>query len=173
MIGSGWASIFTGLATNFCLYLLLFSACALLFWKGMTCVCARTCCHLHGTVARSKITDCLGALRLFYSRTGFVSSPRHFMQSACVIASYPLPHVPYLLLTWVDLSDLQMWDWLVQCEHLHILTAHHHQAAALTLGNFTLHFLFSIASRPLPLLRDCNLPCVTPCIFFIEACGLF
>ena len=43
---------------------------------------------------------------------------------------------------WVDLSDLQIWDWLVQSEHLYILIARHHQAAALTFRNFPPLFSF-------------------------------
>ena len=42
----------------------------------------------------------------------------------------------YLLLMYVDLSDLQIWNWIVQIACMYILTAHNHQTAGLTVGNF-------------------------------------
>ena len=83
-------------------------------------------CYLDSTVAKSKITDCPSDAGPFYSRTGHVSFPRLFTQSAWVIASYTLHSAQHLLLIWVYLSDLQIWDWLVQCENLRTSKTHHH-----------------------------------------------
>ena len=120
------------------------------------------CWYSHSIVATSKITDCPRALHPFYSRTGHVSSTRWFTQWVCIIASNPLPPAKYLLLMWFDLSDLHIWDWLVQCEHLNILTAYHQQTALLTLGHFTLHFSFPISTCPRSLLMDSSLPFTRP-----------
>ena len=120
------------------------------------------CWYSHSIVATSKITDCPRALHPFYSRTGHVSSSRWFTQWVCIIASNPLPPAKHLLLMWFDLSDLHIWDWLVQCEHLNILTAYHQQTALLTLGHFTLHFSFPISTCPRSLLMDSSLPFTRP-----------
>ena len=159
---SGWASIFTGLAVIFCLHLLLFSAGALLLWECEACPYVIPRWYSHSIVATSKIADCPRALHSFYSRTGHVSSPRWFTQWACIIASNPLLPAKHLLLMWFDLSDLHIWDWLVECEHLHFLTAYHQQTALLTLGHFTLHFSFPISTCPRSLLMDSSLPFTRP-----------
>ena len=88
--------------------------------------------------------------------------PRWFTQWTCIIASIPLLPAKHLLLMWFDLSDLHIWDWLVQCEHLHFLTAYHQQTALLTLGHFTLHFSFPISTCPRSLLMDSSLPFTRP-----------
>ena len=114
------------------------------------------------TVPRSKITDCPGALHPFYPRTGHVSSPKLFTQSACVIASFSLPPAQYQFLIWVDISGPQIWDWLVQCENLPTYITHRHQVAALalTLCGILPHIFH---------FRLCHAPCH---VWWIAACPL-
>ena len=96
------------------------------------------CTLLLFTLYRCQIKDCryTDTPCPFYPRTGHVSSPKCLTQQAYVITPYPLSIAQYLLLMYVDLSDLQIWNWIVQIACMYILTAHNHQTAGLTVGNF-------------------------------------
>ena len=108
-----------------------------------------------------------------------MSSPSWFIQQVHVISFYPLPIAQQLLLVWVDISYIQIWDWLVQFAYLQILAAYHHQAAVLTLGNFSPHFLFFDCVSSLDLATCDRLQlalyptCLTPRIFSIKEHRLF
>ena len=161
---------FSGLAAGFCLHLPLFSAGNVMFSEGAGCSYTVPCCYLHCTINRSKITDCPNAPTSLLPQDSHVSSPRWFTQQAYVIAPYHLPIAQDLLLTQVGLSVLQIWDSLVQIACISILTAHHYQAAALTLGTFfSVSFVFALVTS-FALVRVMDYSLTLPSTSFLLRC---
>ena len=117
------------------------------------------CYYLHSTVARLKITDCPSAPCLFSSRSSHVSFSPPFTQPAVAIS--PTPRRQYVTgcSTWLDLSDLQIWNSSLRSACEPISLNHHHQYAytrACTLGIFLHHSTSLLASHTLyrPLVTD-------------------
>ena len=144
---AGVGSISMASAAEFCLHKLLFSAGTLLFSEDATYAYVAPCYYLHSTAARSKITDCPSAPCPFWPRSSHVSFLPPFTQSAVAIS--PTPHRQHVTVCgpWLDLSDLQIWNWPLQsaCEPIS-LNAY---ARVCTLGIFSDHSTSLLTSHTL------------------------
>ena len=117
------------------------------------------CYYLHSTAARSKITDWPSATCPFCPRSSHMSFLPLFTQWAVAISPTPCNQRVMSCGSWLDLSDLPIWDWPVQNVWEPISLTHHHQnayACTCTLGIFLGHSTSLLMSHS-PMLATCNI----------------